>query len=113
MTLSEAVIQHDTLLAVSAIPGVVVWRANSGKAWVKLSEHRYRPIQVNIPGCPDIIGWLPDGRFLGIEAKSATGRIRVEQRVFWANLVGAGGVYLVARSADEAVDAVHKAIECG
>jgi len=51
-----------------------------------------------LAGAPDIIGILPDGRFLGIEVKSETGRLSKFQREFQKRCELAGGVYIVARS---------------
>ena len=48
-------------------------------------------------GCHDVLGQLKDGRFLGCEVKSATGRLRPEQAVFLERIRGAGGVGFVAR----------------
>lgn len=48
-------------------------------------------------GSSDLIGWTRDGRFLAIEVKTPTGRVRPEQTTFLAAVVAAGGVGFVAR----------------
>ncbi len=111
--MSEAEILNETLLAVSAIPGVTVWRANSGSAWAKTAGGGMRPLTMNVPGCPDIVGWVRVGEravFLGIEVKSATGRLRESQASFRRVLEEAGGIYVLARSAPDAARAIREAV---
>lgn len=111
--MTEAEVLHETLLAVSALPGVVVWRANSGVAWAKTAGGGMRPLTMNTPGCPDIVGWVRVGEhavFLGIEVKSATGRLRESQAAFRRLLELSGGIYILARSADSAVRAIREAV---
>jgi len=72
----------------------VVWceRMNSGAAKV---GNRF--IRFGWPGCPDVLGQLRDGRLLGVEVKSPTGKLRPEQTVFLDRIRGAGGVAFMAR----------------
>ena len=56
---------------------IFCWRNNSG---VTVIQHRF--IRFGAKGAPDIIGVLPDGRFLGIEVKKPGGPVRPEQKVF-------------------------------
>jgi len=100
--MTEAQIQREILLHVGARPDVRLWRANAGRALVPTADGGLRPIQVNLPGCPDLIGFLaPSGRFLGIEVKAANGRLRPAQEAFRDALKRAGGLYIVARSVDD------------
>ena len=73
----------------------VVWceRMNSGAAKV---GNRF--IRFGFTGCPDVLGQLRDGRLLGVEVKSQTGRLRPEQSIFLERIRGAGGVAFVARN---------------
>lgn len=94
----EAEVQREILRLWGAHPRVRLWRANAGRAMVPTATGGLRPVQVNIPGCPDIIGWIaPHGRFVGIECKSDRGKLRPEQIAFRDRLVADGGVYIVAR----------------
>jgi hypothetical protein len=72
----------------------VAWcnRMNSGATRVGS-----RFIRFGWRGCPDVLGQLKDGRFLGVEVKAATGRLRAEQRVFLERVRESGGVAFVAR----------------
>ena len=83
----------EVLKALRAHPAVV-WceRMNSGAARV---GNRF--IRFGFAGCPDVLGQLTDGRFLGVEVKSPTGKLRPEQTVFLERVRGAGGVAFMAR----------------
>jgi hypothetical protein len=72
----------------------VAWvrRMNSGA--VRVGK---RFIRFGWPGCPDLLGQLKDGRLLGVEVKSKTGRLRPEQAVFLERIRLSGGVGFVAR----------------
>jgi len=55
-------------------------------------------------GSPDLVGMLrPSGRFLGVELKTATGRVSPDQKRWHAAATAAGGLIIVARSVDEAL----------
>lgn len=51
----------------------------------------------------DVIG-IVHGRFLAIEVKSPTGRVRPEQAAFLAEVARHGGLAFVARSCQDVVD---------
>lgn len=105
----EADILRGVLLAVSAIPGVVVWRQNSGLYYVPDGRGGFRRVRAAIPGAADITG-LARGRRLEIECKTATGKLSDDQIAFGRMILDNGGIYLVARSEEEAVDKVREAI---
>ncbi len=82
----------EVLMALKAHPAVV-WceRMNVGAA--KIGN---RFIRFGFKGCPDVLGQLRDGRLLGVEVKSPTGKLRPEQSVFLDRVRGAGGVAFMA-----------------
>ncbi|UYZ64899.1 VRR-NUC domain-containing protein [Hymenobacter weizhouensis] len=58
---------------------------------------RWRPHPNSRRGVPDILGFRrADGRFLGIEVKAGTDRLRPEQMTFLRELKAAGGLAFVA-----------------
>ena len=90
----EAAALCEVLMALRASPAVA-WceRQNTGAAKV---GNRF--IRFGWPGCSDVIGQLRDGRFLAVEVKSHTGRLRPEQAIFLDRINGAGGAAFVARN---------------
>lgn len=52
------------------------------------------------PGDPDIVACI-DGRFVGIEGKTSTGTLAVQQAKRGRQIKSAGGIYLKTRSLDE------------
>ena len=89
----EAAALIEVLKALRAHP-LVAWveRQNSGAAKVG-----GRFIRFGWTGCPDVIGQMKDGRFLGCEVKGPTGRLRPEQALFLERINQAGGLGFVAR----------------
>ena len=89
----EAAALVEVLKALKAHPAVA-WceRMNSGAAKV---GNRF--VRFGWPGCPDVMGQLRDGRLLGVEVKSRTGRPSPEQSLFLERIRAAGGVGFVAR----------------
>lgn len=94
----------EVLKALRAHP-LVAWaeRQNSGAAMVGA-----RFIRFGWPGCPDVLGQLRDGRFLGCEVKSASGRLRPEQAVFLERIRCAGGVAFMARNCRDVLRELEK-----
>ena len=78
---------------------IFAWRNNSGLLFIQ-----GRRVQLGAPGSPDIIGIMPDGsgRFFGIEVKGAKGKQNDNQLAFEQKVKQWNGVYIVARSLDEA-----------
>jgi len=83
-----------------------VWRNNSGTAQVKLGKNEYW-MKLAPKGTPDLIGYLPDGRFLGIEVKRPGQHATKEQQEFLDELNARGGLGFVAHSIDEVVDTLR------
>lgn len=103
---NETAIMQRILLALGAHPACRIWRMNTGA----LPDQHGRLIRFGVPGMADIIGLLrPSGRFLAIEVKTPTGRQSEQQRSFQRMVEAAGGLYVLARSVEEAVQAVTRA----
>lgn len=96
---SEAEIQAAILVAVTALPGAMFWRASAGL----FKNQRGGFVRANAVGCPDVLG-VYQGRFVGIEVKTPAGRQSPAQKRFQAAVARAGGVYVLARSVAEALD---------
>jgi hypothetical protein len=72
------------------------WRQNTGAHQI---DGRY--VRYGTPGCPDILGWLKNGRFMCIEIKRPGGELTPDQAAFLANAEKDGCFALVARSVDD------------
>lgn len=95
------------ILEYLALLGVEAWRNNVG---------RRGGITFGKAGLPDILGFLPDGRFLAIEVKRPKGgRNRPKQVEFIDKAKKAGAVAFFARSVEEvqAVFAFERAARGG
>lgn len=96
------------MLAVGNLPGVRVWRNNTGA----LRDATGQLIRFGLKGSADILGIVgPAGRFLAIEVKAPRGRLSEHQQNFRAMVESLGGLYVVARSPGEALDAIAAARE--
>lgn len=103
---AEADIHNRILVALCRAfhPDGVFWRQNAGRvrtergAWVSLGP----------TGISDIVGVMR-GRPVFVEVKTATGKQRKAQIDFQAAVERAGGIYLVARTPEEAVAALTAA----
>jgi len=80
---------------------IYAWRNSVGAVTVKNPRGRDRFLRFGKPGSSDILGILPDGRFLAIECKTATGRLSVMQRDFIEDIRSRGGVAFVARGVED------------
>jgi hypothetical protein len=102
----ENEIQARIIAAIGSRPDVRIWRANTGAAQMANGQF----VRFGIPGQADLSGITDDGRRLEIEVKSATGRLRPDQIAFGTMIRKFGGIYIVARSVDEAVQKLNSAI---
>ncbi len=79
------------------------WRHNVGAA----RDMSGRMIRFGSAGQADLLG-LVRGRFVAIETKAADGRVTKDQREWGARITAAGGLYLVARCLEDAIDPVQE-----
>jgi hypothetical protein len=83
------------------------------KAWSNPSGAvRIRPskfMSFGLKGSADILGCLPDGRFLAVECKAPDGRLSPEQREFLADIKALGGMALAVRGWRELDAALREA----
>ena len=108
---SEARIQHAIHAAVGALPGVRLWRQNAGKVRV-CKMHRECPhcywMQLAPNGAADLSGLLYDGRRLELEVKTLVGRQRDTQTKWETMIRKFGGVYILSRSPEDALEQVRR-----
>lgn len=87
---------NKILIAVSALPGALFWRANSGLFRAPSGAR----VRANVAGCTDIVG-IYLGWGVTIEAKLGTGRLNDAQKKFRAAVTRAGGIHIIGRSVDQ------------
>ena len=104
---SEAEIQAEVLRVLGARPDLRLWRANTGAA---IDPSTARLVRFGVQGQADLSGILAGGRRLEIEIKSARGRQTPNQKFFGAMIVRFGGLYIVARSLQEALIAIEEVL---
>jgi hypothetical protein len=102
--MSESAVLREVLIAVSRLPDTMVWRNQTGA----LRDRHGRLVTFGLVGSPDVIG-VTRGRALAIECKGAKGRQTEAQKRFEGGWRAAGGIYVLARSAAEALEAIKNA----
>ena len=95
----------EQALAVMHGPRSVVVRVQSGS--FAIGDRFIRGAK---PGTADLIGVI-DGMPVAIEVKTTTGRQTDTQREWAQRWTDAGGVYILARSATEALEAIANAAD--
>jgi hypothetical protein len=100
----------EVQLKCGAIPGVRLFRQNVGLAYSReqlenlLVGRPARPVQYGTPGMADLTGIAgPTGKRIEIECKVGAGRQNKFQKLWQAMIESQGGIYLLARSVDQAV----------
>lgn len=104
---SEREIQADILIAIGSRSDARLWRSNAGRFHVvdrpcRSCASRARWIEGAPTGSADLTG-IHHGRRIEIEVKSATGRHTDEQKNWESMIRTQGGIYILARSVDEAL----------
>ena len=109
---AETALQNYIRLAVGSRPDVRLFRNAVG-------FDNERKVRYGLaPGSPDLVGWKTVtitkdmvgkriAQFLGIEVKTADGRVELEQAAFIEALQKAGGLGGFARSVDQAKEIVE------
>lgn len=100
---SEGAVLVEVMQALRKHPAVA-WceRQNTGSARIG-----GRFVRFGWPGCADVLGQLHDGRFLAVECKSATGKLRPEQVEFLERIRASGGVGFMARDCRDVQRELH------
>lgn len=98
--ISEKEIQKQILQFLTAYK-IFVFRNNTTGVYDPVKKI-FRPLSgFSLRGVADILGLTPEGRFLAIEVKTATGRQTFEQKQFEDAVKANNGIYILARSIDD------------
>lgn len=103
MSVNEhSILVNQILLAVGQMEFVRVWKNSTGVA-----EIDGRMVAYGLPGSADITGILTNARNLGlrleIEVKTGNAVQSKKQKAFEKMILDRGGLYLLARSVDDAI----------
>lgn len=105
----EITLQKLVHARLNLLPGVRVWRASSGAA-----RRGAQLMHFGTPGQADLSGLmlLPSGvgQRLEVELKTRRGRQTDDQRLWQLEIERYGGVYILARTLDEALVPVCRAL---
>ena len=80
---------------------IFCWRNNTTGVYDPVSKNFRRPGKHTLSGIGDILGVLPNGKFLTIEVKTKTGTVSENQKTFMANVKNSNGIAFVARSIED------------
>ena len=95
-TKSEADIKRE-IYQFLLLHGIFCWIQNQGGyAGEYKGKKRFIHFTRGVKGVSDILGCLPDGRFLAIEVKAAKGKLSVDQEKFLRKIHCMGGTAFVA-----------------
>lgn len=96
----EKVIQKQILQFLTAHK-IFVFRINTTGVFDPVRQV-FRPLSgFSLKGVADILGLLPNGKFIAIEVKTATGRQSMEQKMFEQAVIKNNGIYILARDVDD------------
>lgn len=111
---SEQALMKRIMVAIGSLPDLLIWRNQPGKAEVwDARTGAPRMLTFGVIGSADIMGVLkPSGRIVGLEVKTATGRLEPHQTTWAERIRSFGGFVCVVRSEAEAVEAIERA-RCG
>lgn len=86
---------------------IFAWRNNTGGGYQSNPSGKSYFVRFSVKGAPDIIGIMPNGKFLAIEVKRPGQLPSEDQLWFLKEVASKGGVAIVASSIDE-VETVFK-----
>ena len=101
--MTEAQVQAEILVAITAYPRAFFHRSNTGVA----RDASGRVIRFGLRGAPDIQGCYC-GRAVGIEVKSSDGRQSPDQKRWQACFERAGGIYILARTVTDVTSVLDR-----
>jgi hypothetical protein len=77
------------------------WRVNTAAGKLVHGEAVSKYMEFGFTGCPDIHGYMKDGRALYCEVKRPSGKVTPEQEKFITDAKALGCVAFIARSVDD------------
>lgn len=87
--------------------GALAWRNNTGALRPQRRDGSYGFVQFGYRGSGDVLGVLPDGKFISIEVKAGRDRIRESQEWFIEEVNRRDGIAFVAHSLEDVEQALR------
>jgi hypothetical protein len=100
--MAEGAVVRAILVELGSRPDVLVYRCN-----VVVAKRGRKQVRSLPNGHPDILA-IHQGRYIAIEAKTETGRQSQRQKLFQQAVERAGGVYVIARSVSDVLEALDE-----
>ena len=127
MAKTESPILAESLCAVSELPRSLIYRNNTGQGWqgkrmdTPVGEYvrvvpgmvilaDARPVRFGLVGSGDMMGTV-EGFAVAGETKTLTGPQREGQKLFQMAWQKAGGIYVLARSAQDMVNGIVQCVK--
>lgn len=98
--MKESELIKSALVWLKKQPGMY-FRINSGVIMIPQPGKKPRMVRLAPPGTSDILGVLPNGKFIALEAKVGTNKATPKQLEFLAKVIRCGGHGLVFYSLGE------------
>jgi hypothetical protein len=97
---SEQIIQNQILDFLN-FNKIFCFRVNNVGIYDEKNKIYRTPSKFSLKGVSDIVGILPNGKFLSIEVKTAKGVVSIEQKAFINKINSMNGLSFVARSIED------------
>ena len=91
------------ILTTLSLCDVFAWRNNTA-GFYDTKKKCFRKAQDQIKGPSDILGVLPDGKFLAIECKTKNDKLTHSQVEFLADIESKFGIGIVAKNIDDVLN---------
>lgn len=101
---------QDTIINWLLLNQIYAWRNNTGMATYE-TKGKKRAVRYGKTGSADILGILPDGRFLAIEVKRPGNKPTELQQQFLDDIVDRGGVAFWADSIMTVIENLKKYVK--
>lgn len=82
---------------------IFAWKVKTQGTFDPIKKQFRRPSKHYLTGQPDISAILPNGRYMGLEVKTKTGRLAPHQKIFLERIRLAGGIGVVVRSIEDVI----------
>jgi hypothetical protein len=106
--MKETALYNRFILAASNC-GAVLFRNNRGMFRL-INRDGFVRAGLEAKGSSDLIGWMPDGRFLAVEVKLPNKKPSKDQLSFLAAVNAAGGVGFVSSSEEQLIELLSNAM---